>query len=711
MKKYFAAVFIAAALLLTACGGNSLPGNNSGEPHNTDMETTGTPFSTQYISSPEGQLFVSDIARCGDDFAVLYKTTEGNYSCYMYDVANNTLSKLDNTPNQGVEAICGTDSGDVCFLCIDEAGNYLLHKVNGVGDACTIEIKPEVYGDDIPIDFIVVNNGYIIQTTSFIVAIDSHGLPVASIGEYNGLAALFSVEGNPIIAYCEDNRQLARNGETKLVALDSTFRPETIYKLDYYYTAFFDLFDDKLLARSGNTIYLIDYEKNTREAYIDRLLSGLNETALLHIDADSFLAKDGGVVKLVCKSENTTTGGVLTLATYGNSFRLNKVVESYNSSGHGYKINLKDYADYDVNANSGAGLTALNADIISGSGPDILDLSCFSADQLGSKGILDDLKPYFGQSKSISYDMLVSTVVSAFEYKNSLYRFVPFWGIHILTGDGNITGRQEQWSLEKLTELCHAYSSEELFGPDITRDDLLQNTAIYGDGYLYDREKQTCHFTSEEFISLLELVKNLPTDSKAASDDLSRIYLGEQKLCFRSVPYDGLLTLSCLSAAYGGNEEYIGFPLKAGGRVAAIPESSFGILSSSASKEGAWDFFEFMMSEEYLASLSDRDSFSIVDRVFKTQLDGQEALLVERDTPLTLITVNCSIEVNVDPHEIKRYLISLVERIDCAATCDDAVLNIISEATEPYFAGDKTAEEVAAVIQSRMAVYLAEQYA
>ncbi|MGM9603162.1 MAG: hypothetical protein ACI3W5_16445 [Faecousia sp.] len=595
-------------------------------------------------------------------------------------------------------------------MYIDEDENYLLRRVSNVGETNTIEIKPEVYGDDIPIDLIAVNNGYIIQMTSFITAVDGQGSLVSTIGKYNGLAELFFTGGKPVIAYCEDNRQRDRDGETKLVVLDDGFGTDTTYELDHYYTAFFDLFDGKLLARSGNTIYLIDYEKNTREAYIDRLLSGLSETAMLHISTDRFLAKDGGAAKLVFKSENTV-GGVLTLATYGRSFMLNRVVEAYNSSGHEYKISLKDYADYDVNENSNAGLTALNADILSGNGPDILDLSCFSADQLAANGILENLKPYFERSDSLSYDMLVSSVVRAFEYKECLYQFVPFWGVHILAGDGNITGGQAQWTLEKLTELSQTYSSEELFGPDMTRKDFLWNIAIYGDGYLYDKEKQTCRFTDGEFSLLLELSKNLPEESRATSDDLSRVYLGEQKLCFRSAPYDALLTLSCLSAAFDGNEEYIGFPLKSGGRVAAIPEYCFGILAGSASKEGAWDFFEFMMSKEYLVTLSERDSFSIVESVFKSQLDKQEALFLEQETPLTLITVNCKIEVNVDTHEMKNTLISLVERIDCAATCDDAVLNIISEAAQPYFAGDKTAEEAAAVIQSRMEVYLAEKYA
>lgn len=710
MKKCFVALFIAAALLLTACGGNFPHENSAGELQNIDSEMAGTVFSTQHISGPGEGYFVSDIARCGDNFAVLYKTTDGVCACYFFDTDKNSLNKLDNAPEHGVEAISGTNDGDVCFLCIDEDGNYLLHIVSDVREPSTIEIQPKVYEDDIPIDFIAVGSGYIIQTTSFITAVDKQGVLVANIGNYNGLAALFYSGGKPVIAFCEDNRQLDRGGETKLVVLDDNFRTEATYKLDHYYTAFFDLFDGNLLARSGNTIYLINYEKNSREAYIDRLLSGLNETAMLHIGADRFLAKDGGAVKLVFKAEGKG-GGVLTLATYGKSFMLNHIVESYNSSGHGYKISLKDYADYDVSTTSNAGLTALNADILSGNGPDILDLSCFSADQLGSKGILEDLKPYFGLSKNISYDMLVPSVVSAFEYKDSLYRFIPFWGIHIMVGDSNITGSQKQWSLEKLAELSRIYSAEELFGSDMTRQDLLRYIAIYGDSYLYDRENQTCHFTDGELSLLLELSKGLPEERKTVSDELSRIYSGEQTLCFRSASYNGILALSCLSAAFDGNEEFIGFPLKDGGRVAAIPEYSFGILTGSNSKDGAWDFFEFLMSDEYLSELSEKDSFSIVDSVFKTQLDKQETLLLAQETPLTLVTANCSIEVNVDPHEIKMALISLVDRIDCAATCDDAVFNIITEAAGPYFAGDKTADDVAAVIQSRIVVYLAEQYA
>ena len=51
---------------------------------------------------------------------------------------------------------------------------------------------------------------------------------------------------------------------------------------------------------------------------------------------------------------------------------------------------------------------------------------------------------------------------------------------------------------------------------------------------------------------------------------------------------------------------------------------------------------------------------------------------------------------------------ALVEKADTVAYTNQALVNIIEEEVSAYFADQKTADEVADIIQSRVSVYLKE---
>ncbi len=54
-------------------------------------------------------------------------------------------------------------------------------------------------------------------------------------------------------------------------------------------------------------------------------------------------------------------------------------------------------------------------------------------------------------------------------------------------------------------------------------------------------------------------------------------------------------------------------------------------------------------------------------------------------------------------------LLALIESTDRLAEPDENILAIVREEAAPYFAGQKTAEEAAALIQSRASLYVSEQ--
>ena len=54
-------------------------------------------------------------------------------------------------------------------------------------------------------------------------------------------------------------------------------------------------------------------------------------------------------------------------------------------------------------------------------------------------------------------------------------------------------------------------------------------------------------------------------------------------------------------------------------------------------------------------------------------------------------------------------VLNLIDNLGCAVSFDQDIYNIISEETQAFFAGQKTAQDVAGIIQSRATIYVNEQ--
>ena len=127
---------------------------------------------------------------------------------------------------------------------------------------------------------------------------------------------------------------------------------------------------------------------------------------------------------------------------------------------------------------------------------------------------------------------------------------------------------------------------------------------------------------------------------------------------------DGGSGLSCFSCSYNGGM--------------AIP-------ANSANKEGAWAYLRGRLSEE-------------------AQLSMDYALPVNRNA------LNRKAEAALPP-ELAEQLTALVGSVSSAARfADSQVRDILLDCGRMYLAGDKTLEDTVQLIQSRVSLYLAEQY-
>ena len=54
-------------------------------------------------------------------------------------------------------------------------------------------------------------------------------------------------------------------------------------------------------------------------------------------------------------------------------------------------------------------------------------------------------------------------------------------------------------------------------------------------------------------------------------------------------------------------------------------------------------------------------------------------------------------------------IIELINSVDSSVSFDQDIYDIISEEIQPFFEGQKTAQDVAGIIQSRVTIYVNEQ--
>ena len=178
-------------------------------------------------------------------------------------------------------------------------------------------------------------------------------------------------------------------------------------------------------------------------------------------------------------------------------------------------------------------------------------------------------------------------------------------------------------------------------------------------------------------------------------------------------------------AIFEGEVSYVGYPRSDG-----ECGSSFSIINPIAmttackDKEGAWSFLRQLLLPQELP----KDTFGDVDvsnAAFPVNRESFEALLEEsmrlnsstdeEDRPPKGMSVVGADERVFDliytPTTQAQYdqIMELYNAISTVYTEDSALWEIISEQVQPYFAGDKSVDEAARLIQSRTELYVNER--
>nr|WP_300767422.1 extracellular solute-binding protein [uncultured Acetatifactor sp.] len=500
------------------------------------------------------------------------------------------------------------------------------------------------------------------------------------------------------------------------------------------------------MAQDGNRVYEYDVKSQTSTELFTWLDSDINGNTV-----ENFWGLEDGRILAVASDWETNEKSIALLtktkasevpqketiligSLYGDS-NIQSAAVKFNKSNDKYHISIREYLNYndydgdDYQAFMTDGINRLNNDITSNNCPDILDLSGLNIKQLAAKGVFEDLNGYLEKSEKLSREDFLENILEAYTLDGKLVSIPYSFQMSTVVGKGSEVGTEMGWTLEELIAYADAHPDALLFDSK-TKDVIMMTLMAYNADYFIDWSTGECRFDSEEFKDILNFANRFPEEYDWEKEDVStpnKIQKG-QVLLYEENIYD-FNELQMCNEIFQGDASYIGYPTMDGSVGCMLSASqAYAITSKSGHKDGAWEFIEGFLTKE---ENPDRGFSSIGFPTMKSKLNAMAADAVEvkyytdengelyYDENGEPIPMGGGGGISYEDGWSYEYRIPTQEEVDLALSLmeiakpvsysqGDEVLNIINEEAAPFYKGQKSVDEVASVIQSRIKIYVGE---
>ena len=439
------------------------------------------------------------------------------------------------------------------------------------------------------------------------------------------------------------------------------------------------------------------------------------------------------------QEENVLTYAALTPVDNELQNRINK----FNQDHEDIQIEVLDYSDEN-------GIQRLFTELALGRVPDIMELykegdpgrpsaegvqTRYNRDYLGEywlpyrqmaqRGYLEDLWPYIENDPELGREALLEAPLKAAEVNGSLYMLFKHMSIATLTGAESVVGERYGWTLEELLETFSTMpEGSTIMRYSATRWDIYSRVLSPALDQFIDWEAGTCSFDSENFRILLEFLNALPdkVDLPASLDERNEEFARREFGGLQMLEAECLYSLNTFiyaDAYFGGDERasFVGFPTADGSSGSFFrPEGRILAMSSVCEhKEAAWDFMRQLIVRKYRSTgaiKNDRWYMKIHIPVNREDYEiGNRYDMGERPEdlpPHRAYRGGPKVKVYPPTEEHLQRFETLMNSITRLYWPDDALSDLVWDAIGPYFAGDKTMDQVIDLVQNRAGLYVSE---
>ena len=453
---------------------------------------------------------------------------------------------------------------------------------------------------------------------------------------------------------------------------------------------------------------------------------------------------------------------VLTFACMYLDWNMRDAIVKFNRASNTHRIVVRDYSEYNTDDDYNAGIQKLNTEMLSGKLPDMIDNNTYSmpVEQYAAKGFLTDLYELIDADADLSREDFVQPVLKALESADGkLYQLPSTFAVSTAIALDKVAGDYDTWNLAAVKDaMTKLQDGASVFDVYRTKSDILQTCISRNIDAFVDWENGSAHFDSDEFKALLEFANQFPEtyDWENATDEendsaQNRMNSGKQLMTdmYVSSFEDMLYQLT----GYNGGVKFVGYPSEDGTSNHTFQiDGSIAISSTCADKTAAWNFMKQFLTEDYQSG-SNVWNFPINQKAFDqkmkdamteeyqtdengnvvkdengnpiripkmtyytTDAGGGVAFAATTETAASTVVIggsgvneDGSISIYAMTQEQADQILDLINATTAVYGYDESILNIISDEAAAYFAGEKSLDDTANMIQSRVNLYVAEQ--
>jgi multiple sugar transport system substrate-binding protein len=455
-----------------------------------------------------------------------------------------------------------------------------------------------------------------------------------------------------------------------------------------------------------------------------------------------------------CSSNTTTTtstdAGSTTTPASGNKTVTLSVMTSdrflelakqkYEAAHPDTKINIKEYAAAPQTAtgqgqgqgqqmmimqkpdpkNTEKYASSVGAELMSGKASDIIVTSGLPYQKYADKKLLENMSDLMSKDASFKKNNYYEGIFDAMKYNGSLYTVPIKVGLNMWIGNQAVLSDQQiddsKWTWADFMKKASALVTDKNNDgkPDtyplgkIEPAELMTSMLNSSFTKFADVGGKKAKFDSPDFINMLKLAKSMYDDKLILADNSD-----PNNVVFQPkgnvLMYMDMYTMPKMN--FEGKGGYYNLPSESEAKGTQFTSSlPLAINSKSANKKEAWEFVKYLLSDE-MQSARELSGIAVNKNGAKAQIDILKTLGTGGEgagKSMKLMINGKAMAVQPATEQDVAAMEKVLSNISVYGESDLKITNIVTEETAPFFQGQKSAEEVAKVIQNKVSTYLQE---